>query len=238
VRAASALDSPHVVRVLEASRPDDLVAFLAMERLRGDTLAGLLRGAGTLAPEMIVGLVDQLSTVLELARAADMVHRDVKPPNIFYTQEGTWKLLDFGVAALGDTTGTLTHGGVIGTPGYMAPEQAKGETVDHRADLYALGAVVYRCVTGRAPFSGGDQVALLYAMVHDMPPAPSSLAPVPRDVERWLAIALAKKRGDRFETAGAFAAALPLAFANKLPAAQRAAADALLRAAPWHAAPK
>ncbi len=238
VRAASALDSPNVVRVLEASRPDDLVAFLAMERLRGDTLAGLLRGAGTLAADMIVGLVQQLSSVLELARAADMVHRDVKPPNIFHTQDGTWKLLDFGVAALGDTSGTLTHGGVIGTPGYMAPEQAKGETVDYRADLYALGAVVYRCFTGRQPFSGTDPAAMLYAMVHDMPPQPSTLAPVSRDVERWLAIALAKKRTDRFQTAAALAAALPLALANKLPAAERAAADALLRAAPWHAARK
>jgi serine/threonine-protein kinase len=146
--------------------------------------------------------------VLELARVADIVHRDVKPPNIFRTEAGVWKLLDFGVAALGDSSGTLTQGGVIGTPGYMAPEQARGEVVDHRADVYALGAVIYRCLTGRAPFSGPDHAAVLYAMVHDAPIPPSLLAPVTPAVERVVQIALAKRRGDRFATAVELAAAL------------------------------
>jgi serine/threonine-protein kinase len=233
VRAASALDSPHVVRTLEASGPDDPVPFLAMERLRGDTLSSMLRGAGTLDRVLIVELVQQLGRVLELARAAEMVHRDIKPPNIFRTDEGVWKLLDFGVAALGDSSGTLTQGGVVGTPGYMAPEQAKGEAVDHRADVYAVGAVVYRCLTGRAPFGGPEHAAVLYAMVHDAPIRPGALGSVPLDVERVLAIALAKQRTDRFATAAELADALTAAFAGRLSPRWRAKADALLRGMPW-----
>ncbi len=233
VRAASTLDSPHVVRTLEASGPDDAVPFLAMERLRGDTLSAMLRGAGTLDRVLIVELVQQLARALELARAVGMVHRDIKPPNIFRTDDGVWKLLDFGVAVLGDSSGTLTQGGVIGTPGYMAPEQAKGEAVDHRADVYAVGAVVYRCLTARPPFASPDQASFLYAMVHDPAVRPSALASVDRDVERVLAIALAKKRTDRFDTATELADALTAAFANRLAPRLRIKADALIRAMPW-----
>ncbi len=233
VRAASALESRHVVQVLEASQPEDLVAFLAMERLRGDTLGGILRGGGVLDRTNVRELVEQLASVLELARRAGMVHRDLKPHNIFRTEDGTWKLLDFGVAVLSDTTGTLTGGGVIGTPGYMAPEQAKGEGVDHRADLYALGAIIYRCLTGRVPFAGNDMASVLYAMVHDAPLRPSALASLPADVDRVLAIALAKRRSDRFQLAADLSEALGQAFNNRLVPSWRAAADSLTRHQPW-----
>jgi serine/threonine-protein kinase len=233
VRAASALASPHVVQVYDASKPEDLVAFLAMERLQGDTLGAILRGGGMLDRPAVLELVKQLAQVLELARQAGMVHRDVKPHNVFRTSSGTWKLLDFGVAVLADTTGTLTGGGVIGTPGYMAPEQAKGEVVDHRADLYALGAIVYRCLTGRVPFAGNDMAAVLYAMVHDAPIRPSALAHLPSDIDRWCAIALAKARSDRFQTGADLAEALSQALAGRLAPSWRAAGDALIRAKPW-----
>jgi tRNA A-37 threonylcarbamoyl transferase component Bud32 len=233
VRAASALESPNVVQVFDASKPDDIVAFLAMERLRGDTLGAVLRGGGMLDRAAVVELVKQLAGVLELARKAGMVHRDLKPHNVFKTDHGMWKLLDFGVAVLADTTGTLTGGGVIGTPGYMAPEQAKGEGVDHRADLYALGAIVYRCLTGRVPFAGNDLASVLYAMVHDAPIRPSALGSLPTDVDRVLAIALAKSRADRFQTAADLADALGQALQNRLVPSWRVAADALIRAKPW-----
>ncbi len=233
VSAASALASPHVVQVYEASKPDELVAYLAMERLRGETLGAILRGGGTLDRAGVRELVDQLAGVLELARTAGMVHRDLKPHNVFRTEPGTWKLLDFGVAVLADSSGTLTQGGVIGTPGYMAPEQAKGEAVDHRADLYALGAIVYRCLTGRVPFAGNDMASILYSMVHDAPIRPSALATLPTDVDRVLAIALAKRKADRFGTAPELADALTQAFANRLVPSLRVAADALIRHQPW-----
>jgi serine/threonine protein kinase len=233
VLALSSLESPHVVRVLEAAGPEDAVAYLAMERLRGETLGALLRDAGTLDRQGMIELTRQLAIVLDLARTTNVVHRDIKPHNVFRSEDGTWKLLDFGVAVLGDSTGTLTQGSVLGTPGYMAPEQAKGETVDHRADLYALGALLYRCVTGRVPFMGPDTPAVLYAMVHDMPLRPSALASVSSDVERFLAIALAKRRTDRFQTAAELHEALVAAFANKLSSRLRSAADGLSRQYPW-----
>lgn len=233
VRAASALESPHAVTVFEASKPEELVAYLAMERLKGDTLGAILRGGGMLDRAAVREMVKQLAEVLELARKAGMVHRDLKPHNVFRTDNGTWKLLDFGVAVLADTTGTLTGGGVIGTPGYMAPEQAKGEGVDHRADLYALGAIVYRCLTGRVPFAGNDMASVLYAMVHDAPIRPSALAALPQEIDRWCAIALAKQRGDRFQSAAELSEALGQALAGRLAPSWRTAGDALIRAKPW-----
>jgi serine/threonine-protein kinase len=210
VQVAGAIDSPHVVRVLEASTPDDPLPFLAMERLHGETLGELLRKGAGLTRAELTEMVMQIGGVLELARAAGIVHRDLKPQNLF-RQAGTWKLLDFGVASLVDGSGTLTAGGVIGTPAYMAPEQARGEAVDHRADVYALGAVIYRCVTGRAPLAAADTPSLLYAVVHEMPVRPSAIGQVTRAVDAVLLLALAKSRDARISTgaelATAFAAA-------------------------------
>ena len=135
------------------------------------------------------------------------MHRDLKPQNLFFTDDGVWKLLDFGVALLANSTGTLTRGDAIGTPAYMAPEQARGEPVDHRADVYALGAVLYRCLTGQPAFAGGDTPALLYAVVHQSPVRPSALQPVPAAIEQVLALAMAKAREDRLQTAAELVAA-------------------------------
>ncbi|MGN6106951.1 MAG: serine/threonine-protein kinase [Kofleriaceae bacterium] len=230
VRVASAIDSPHVVRVLEASTPSDALPFLAMERLRGQTLGDLLRHGRTLTGPALTELVTQVGSVLELARAASIVHRDLKPHNLFRTEAGVWKVLDFGVAVLSDSSGTLTRGGVIGTPSYMSPEQARGEPVDPRADVYALAAVIYRCLTGRAPFSSRDTPALLYAVVHVMPLRPSALAEMPAAMDALLRVALAKSRDARIATAAELVAAFAAAQHDQLPEAlERAAA----RCPPW-----
>jgi hypothetical protein len=232
VRVASALDSPHVVRVLDASTPEDPIPFLAMERLRGQTLGEMVRGGPVIGAPLRT-LVEQVGGVLELARRAGIVHRDLKPHNIFLCDDGTWKVLDFGVALLADSTGTLTGGGVIGTPTYMAPEQARGEPVDHRADTYALGAVIYRCLTGRVPFVARDTPALLYAVVHTMPTRPSAIAAVTPHEEALLAVAIAKARADRFETAAELAAYFVDASRGALPETIRARARALQKQHPW-----
>jgi len=232
VRSAGAIDSPHVVRVLDASKADEPLPYLVMERLRGQTLGEILRG-GPLPATELATLVAQVASVLERVRAAGVVHRDLKPHNLFRTDDGTWKVLDFGVALLADSSGTLTQGAVIGTPAYMAPEQAKGELVDHRADVYALGAVIYRCLTGRVPFAAKDTPALLYAVVHVMPLRPSALAQISPQLEAFLALALAKPREARFQTAAELAAAFAAALADALPASLGARAAALARQHAW-----
>ncbi|HEY5925355.1 MAG TPA: serine/threonine-protein kinase [Kofleriaceae bacterium] len=217
VRVAGSINSPHVVKVLGASTPSDPMPYLAMEKLAGQTLSRLLRDGRSLADTSVASLVEQICAVLELARDAGIVHRDIKPQNLFLTYDNVWKVLDFGVALLAETSGTLTRGAAIGTPAYMAPEQARGETVDHRADLYAFGAVLYRAITGRAPFAARDTPSLLYAVNHDMPLRPSALGSVTEPVEQFLALALAKSRDTRFQTAAEMAAAFKAATTGALP---------------------
>ena len=232
VRIAGALQTPHVVRVLDASTPDDPIPFIAMERLRGQTLGELVRHGAVTGPRL-VALVEQVVSVLECACNAGVVHRDLKPHNVFLTENDTWKVLDFGVASLGNMTGTLTQGGVVGTPTYMAPEQARGELVDHRADVYALGAIIYRCLTGRVPFLARDTPALLYAVVHSMPLRPSMVAAIGPHEEAFLAVAIAKSRDDRFQTASELGRAFAQAINATLPSEVLQRARRLLRDHPW-----
>jgi serine/threonine-protein kinase len=164
-----------------------------------------------------------------------VVHRDLKPHNVFLCDDGTWKVLDFGVAALDDHSGTLTQGKVVGTPAYMAPEQARGEKVDHRADLYALAAIAYRWLTGRPVCGGKDLHAALYQTVHVMPQMPSTLAELPEDVDAALALGLAKDPNKRWTAIGELRDALAAALRGELdPRIRRRAAD-LLAAHPWGA---
>jgi serine/threonine-protein kinase len=232
VRIAGAIDTRHVVKVLDASTPDDALPFLAMERLHGKTLGELSR-AGPMTGAPLAAMVDEVGEALDRARAAGVVHRDLKPHNLFRCDDGTWKILDFGVALLGAPSGTLTRGAAVGTPAYMAPEQARGEAVDHRADLYALGAVIYRCLTGRVPFVARDTPALLYAVVHIMPLRPSAFGPVSPQIEAFLHIALAKSRDARFESGAELAAAFAAASRGALPEALQRRARRLAQQLPW-----
>jgi serine/threonine-protein kinase len=229
VAASGTLATPYVAKLLDSGHQPP---YLAMERLHGETLAEKLRRDGKLALPAIAELVRQVGAGLDVASAAGIVHRDIKPQNLFH--DGVWKILDFGVAALSENgSGTLTQGGVVGTPSYMAPEQAQGKRLDGRADLYALAAVAYRCITGRHPFSGADTPALLYAVVHRMPQRPGESVDAPADADRWFALALAKSPDDRFATGAALADALDAALAGAFEARLRKRADALLRTLPW-----
>jgi eukaryotic-like serine/threonine-protein kinase len=231
-RASAALDSPYIVKLLEAGDHAPLAPYIAMERLHGSSLAELLRREGKLAAPALVELVRQVGAGLDAAGRAGIVHRDIKPQNLFHDR--VWKILDFGVATLTDeSSGTLTQGGIVGTPSYMAPEQAQGRRLDGRADLHALAAVAYRCLTGRHPFSGADTPALLYAVVHRMPARPGEAIDLPPDVDRWFAIALAKAPGDRFATGDELATALDAALAGALDSRLRRRAEVLLRKLAW-----
>jgi serine/threonine-protein kinase len=235
VQATATLDAPNIVRVLATCEQDADLPFLAMEKLTGLTLAEQLRRTPVLSHGDVVTLVAHVGAAIDAARATGIVHRDLKPQNLI-ANDGVWKVLDFGVASLGAQTGTLTQGAVVGTPQYMAPEQARGERVDHRADLYAVGAIAYRALTGRNAFSGADTPALLFAVIHTMPVAPSSLAELPADVDRWAALALAKDPAARWDTGAELARQLELALRGELAPDVRAAADRVSRATPWKVA--
>ncbi|MBA2538811.1 MAG: serine/threonine protein kinase [Deltaproteobacteria bacterium] len=210
------LDSPHVVKVFALSAPDAPVPYIAMERLHGDDLATRLRNEPRMPSDELVVMLDQVARGLEVARLANVVHRDLKPHNLFFHEGRTWKILDFGVSKVLDSEGTLTGEGIVGTPQYMAPEQAAGQHVTHLADVYALGAIAYRCLTGRSPFKGKDLAELVYQVVHVPPMRPSLLGRVPTAVEDVLAIAMAKDPRKRFPSAMSFAQAFIAARRGRL----------------------
>ncbi|MCX5742620.1 MAG: serine/threonine-protein kinase [Proteobacteria bacterium] len=234
-KTAASLDTPHVVRVLEVGTTASEIPFLAMERLRGFDLAHQLRRQRKLPLAQAELLVAQVAIGLEAARTAGIVHRDLKPHNVFFAEaDGArrWKILDFGVSKVGGS-GTLTQGHVVGTPAYMAPEQARGEDVDHRADVYSLAAILYRALTGHPAFTGKDVPTTLYDVVYRIPTQPSILAALPSDIDRVLALGLAKDPKDRFATATELAAWFTRAVDDMLDLEQRRRADDLLHRQPW-----
>ena len=231
-QTTSMLDCPHIVRVLEVGTTTGEVPFLAMERLRGNDLAHTLRRQRRLALPAAASLAEQIAAGLEAARIAGIVHRDLKPHNVFTGADGLWKILDFGVSKSGGS-GTLTKGHVIGTPAYMAPEQARGEDVDHRADVYSLAAILYRSVTGHPAFTGKDVPTTLYDVVYRVPTQPSMLVQLPADVDRVLALGLAKDARDRFATALELAIWFTAAIRDELSPEQRRRANDLTAKHPW-----
>jgi serine/threonine-protein kinase len=236
--AAAKLRAPNVVEIYELGALEDGAPYLAMELLRGHDLAWHLRRRGQLSLDEVLSLVEQVAAGLEVARAAGVVHRDLKPQNLFLAQQMNaapmWKILDFGVSRLADSAGTLTKDVIVGTPGYMSPEQAAGTTASHPSDLFSFGAVVYRALTGNPPFAGEDTPQTLYQVVYKNPPRPSALVRgLAPDIDLVLAIALAKDPADRFESAREMARAMGDAARRALKPQLRLHARTLLAALPW-----
>jgi serine/threonine-protein kinase len=236
VRIAAALDVPNVVRVLETPASADVLPFLAMERLAGQTLADLLRDRGRMPLPEATAMIADLLRGLEAAHAAGVVHRDMKPQNVFAHREAgdvVWKILDFGVSRLAGE-GTLTRDQLVGTPTYMPPEQAEGKPVDHRADLYSLGVVAYRAITGRPAYSGQDAAAILFRVAGSLPPAPTVVVPsLPPAVDRVLAVAMAKSPASRFQSAAEMREAFVALGRGELAPGVDAKAEAALADCPW-----
>jgi serine/threonine-protein kinase len=235
---ASRLTAPSVVAVHDAGTLDGEVPYLAMELLTGHDLAWHLRKTGHMDLATAVELCRAVAAGLGAAHEVGIVHRDIKPQNLFrHEPEGVppqWKILDFGVSKLRGSQGTLTQNRVVGTPGYMSPEQARGKEADERSDVFSLGAVMYRALTGQPPFLGADTPQILFDVVYRMPRRPGLLSPwLPADADRVLAIAIAKTPADRFASPEAFATALAAAAAGTLDAATRERGLALIAAAPW-----
>ncbi|HEY2365465.1 MAG TPA: serine/threonine-protein kinase, partial [Polyangiaceae bacterium] len=233
VHIAASLDSPHVVKVLEIGDESAPLPYLAMERLEGEDLAQILRTKERLTASQTIDLARQVGDGLAVAKRAGIVHRDLKPQNLFFTNDRTWKILDFGISKLADQGGTLTEGVAVGTPQYMAPEQARSGDVGPAADMYGLGAVAYRALTGCQPFKGSNVAEVLVAVMVEMPVRPSALAELPRDVDLVLAIALAKDPKDRFDSGAALADALEASTTSRLDPKLRRRATKLLDTLPW-----
>ncbi len=205
VAALARLSHPGIVRYVAHG---DSPPFVAMEWLDGEDSTHRLRGGPMeIAEALELGI--RLAEALDHAHALGIVHRDVKPGNLLFEngEASRVRIVDFGLAWIaGDITFRTGAGTMLGTPGYMAPEQARGETVDARADVFAVACVLYKCLTGRGPFSGGDAVATLAKMLFDEPePVSTVRAGVPAALDALLARALAKDKANRPETARAFA---------------------------------
>ncbi len=204
---AASLRCPHVVRILDIGGSEAPLPYIAMERLHGTDLSATLRSRRTLKPTEVGKLAHEVASALDEAAEAAIVHRDLKPSNLFLTEDDEWKVLDFGVSKRIGEAGTLTGVNVVGTPAYMAPEQARGEAVDGRADVYSLAVILYRTLTGRPAFTGKDFPQMVRLVEQSLPPRPSSLASAPEPVDDVLRIGMAKDPADRFERASDLARA-------------------------------
>jgi serine/threonine protein kinase len=230
-RALARINAPNVVAVFDAGGDGD--PYLVMELIEGTTLRDEMR-AGRLAPERATAIAAGVAAGLAAAHAQGVIHRDVKPSNIFLTASGEPKVGDFGIARIerGDMTLTMT-GQAFGSPAYVAPEQATGGHVDARADLYSLGCVLYEMVAGRRPFDGGDAVSLTYQHVHTKPvPLDSVDARVAPELASLVEALLAKDPEDRPRSADDVRRALdptsPNAVAMTPPAAPEREGTAVL----------
>jgi len=236
LRITAQLDLPHVVKVHEVGDDSSPIPYLAMELLHGTDLAQILREQRQLEHDIVIDMLEQVGRGVDAAHAAGVVHRDLKPQNLFRHQYSDgrheWKILDFGVSRLLDGTSSLTDGHAVGTPSYMAPEQARGKPADHRADLFALGVVAYRSLVGRPAFGGSEIPQIMQEVVFGMPPQPS-LVGLPVAVDDVLAVALAKSPADRFPSAAAFVAALSSALDGEDDLELGIRAERLLKKLAW-----
>jgi eukaryotic-like serine/threonine-protein kinase len=204
-QAAARISNQNLVSVFDTGS-DDGVHFIVMEYVDGRTLADLIAGGGRILPDRAIEIAIDVCRALEAAHAQGVIHRDIKPGNIMLEQNGNVKVTDFGIARVTSTAETIAQtAAVLGTASYLSPEQAQGQPVDGRSDLYSLGCVVFEMVTGRAPFLGDSPVAVASKHVLEQPTPPSRLNPdVSPDLDAVILRALSKNPANRYQTAEEF----------------------------------
>lgn len=224
-KVAASVDHPNVIPVFEAGDKDDRL-FLAMRYVDGQDLRQLLLRVGRLGAQRTLVLIGQVAAALDALHARGLVHRDVKPANVLITQTGGAEhvyLTDFGLSTTVGMHGLTGTGQIVGTLDYLAPEQIEGGEIDHRADVYALGCLLYHCLTGMPPYAGSE-AALLWAHIQQPPPRPrDTVSDLPVGIDGVVAQALAKRADERFHSAQ-----------DLLRAACEAASEHAIAAPTWH----
>lgn len=226
-QAAARMAHPTIVRVFDAGEetvrePSGIevqIPFIVMERVDGTLLKDLL-AHGAIAPAEAMRIVHGILTALEYSHRAGVVHRDIKPGNVMVTPSGQVKVMDFGIArAISDSSATIAQtSAILGTAQYFSPEQARGEAIDARTDLYSTGVVLYELLTGRPPFRGDTAVAVAYQHISEAPVPPNVLNPaISPALNAVVMRALAKNKDERFQTASDFTADLDIAATGKVP---------------------
>jgi serine/threonine protein kinase len=206
--ASARISHPTLVAVFDAGSEDGM-HYIVMEHVPGETLADRIRREGRVRPDRATRIAVSVADALGVAHAAGIVHRDVKPANVMLTPDGRTKLMDLGIARSIDGESITRASSILGTAGYVSPEQARGGPVDHRSDIYSLGCVMYEMLTGRKPFEADDPVAVAYQHVHETPAPPTSLEPsVPSALEAVTMRAMEKDPAARFQSVAEMTAAL------------------------------
>jgi beta-lactam-binding protein with PASTA domain/tRNA A-37 threonylcarbamoyl transferase component Bud32 len=206
-QSAASLNHPSVIAVYDTG--EDVIGgtpipYIVMEYVDGQTLRDILHDSRKLRPDRAMEIVDGILRALDYSHRGGIVHRDIKPANVMMTQNGDVKVMDFGIArAMADTAATMTATAqVIGTAQYLSPEQARGERVDTRSDLYSTGCVLYELLTGNPPFTGDSPVAIAYQHVREDPVPPSQVDPqIPHWADAIVLKAMAKSPDDRYQDA-------------------------------------
>ena len=209
-QSAASLNHPTIVSVYDTGEEPDpngsgiTIPYIVMELVTGKTLRDLIREGRKIMPERALEITSGVLEALDYSHRAGIVHRDIKPGNVMLTPQGQVKVMDFGIArAVADTTSDMTQtAAVIGTAQYLSPEQARGETVDARSDLYSTGCLLYELLVGRPPFVGESPVSVAYQHVREEPLPPSSYDPdIPPEVDAVVLKALTKNREHRYQSA-------------------------------------
>jgi eukaryotic-like serine/threonine-protein kinase len=200
-QAAASLSHPGIVAVYDTGAQDG-TPFIVMEYVEGRTLKDVLTTDGPLFPQRAAQIAADVCSALAAAHASGLIHRDVKPGNVMLTPEGRAKLMDLGIARAAEGEPVTQTAAMLGTAQYLSPEQAQGQPVDYRSDLYSLGCCLYEMLTGTVPFRGATPVAIAYRHVREDPAPPRLLNPdVPADLEAVCLKAMAKQPADRYQTA-------------------------------------
>jgi eukaryotic-like serine/threonine-protein kinase len=231
-QSAAGLNHPTIVAVYDTGEETDplsgvSIPYIVMELVEGPTLRDVLREGRKILPERALELTQGVLEALSYSHKAGIVHRDIKPANVMLTPNGGVKVMDFGIArAVADTSATMTQtAAVIGTAQYLSPEQARGETVDARSDLYSTGCLLYELLAGRPPFVGDSPVSVAYQHVREVPVPPSQLDPeITPEIDAVVLKALAKDPDDRYQSAAEMRADISRLLSGEQTTAQRTTA--------------